>query len=403
MSKFRVLVFLFLFLLKLCNVVYGGCNITLNSDLGNPSPVYIHNGGFLAPNSSTGAISLRRSETLEIACPGNKKFVVLGNDTTEYQIFPVKCVKDTTFRATKSPWVGNLKDIRCNAPPWFTTEPTEASCSGAHTIYRIGYNIGGKFYELYEACFDEVLLRTLYVKQQLKPESRFTQPGRRPSFVEGDVFGKVKMSKAYKIENQKLRLKEILGSGMEDKYVTKSQRINRGHLAARADFPLRAQQKATFHYINTAPQWMRGNAGDWAALEDAIRRRVHAYGQTVTVYTGTNGICTLPDSSDVHRQIYLTTDQNNNRVVPVPMYFYKVVYDPTKYTAVAFISINSSYYNNTMIQKLAFCNDVCEQNPQFSWLTWRPKDGTHSFCCKYEDFVKTVRDLPELNVRGLFY
>ncbi|XP_069363658.1 uncharacterized protein [Maniola hyperantus] len=358
MSKFRVLAFLFLFLLKLCNEVYGGCNITLNSDLGNPSPVYIHNGGFLAPNSSSGAILLRRSETLEVACPGDRKFVVLGNDSTEYQIFAVKCVKDTTFRATKTPWVGTLKDIRCNAPPWFTTELTGASCSGAHRIYRIGYRIGSKFYELYEACFDEVLLRTLYVKQQLKPESKFIQTGRRSSFVEGDVFGKVKMSKAYKIENQKLRLKEILGSGMEDKYVTKSQ---------------------------------------------ALRRRVHAYGRAVTVYTGTNGICTLPDSSDVHRQVYLTTDQNNNRVVPVPMYFYKVVYDPTKQTAVAFISINSSYYNNSMIDELAFCDDVCEHNPQFSWLRWRPKDGTHSFCCNYEDFVKTIHDLPKLNVRGLFY
>ncbi|CAH2212672.1 uncharacterized protein LOC120635115 isoform X2 [Pararge aegeria] len=383
--------------------VRGSCNITLKDDLGHPSPVYIHNGGFLAPNSSTGAILLRRSETLEIACPGNKKFIVLGNDTTQYDVFTVKCVKDSTFRATKTEWVGNLKDIRCSAPPWFTTEETGAGCSRGHKMYRIGYKIGSKFHELYEACFDKHLLRTLYVKQQLKPESKFIELGRRPSFIEGDVFGQVRMSKLYKIENQKSRLREILGNGTEDKYITKAQHLNRGHLAARADFPLRAQQKATFHYINTAPQWMRGNAGDWAALEEALRRRVHAYGMPVTVYTGTAGVSTLPDAGDTYRQIYLHADENNNRIVPVPMYFYKIVYDPTKQTAATFISINSSYYNNTMIEKLQFCSDICEQNPKYAWLKWRPRDGTHSFCCQYDDFVKTVKDLPKLYVKGLFY
>lgn len=46
------------------------------------------------------------------------------------------------------------------------------------------------------------------------------------------------------------------------------QFLTRGHLAPRADFALRSHQRASFHYINAAPQWMRGNAGDWAALED---------------------------------------------------------------------------------------------------------------------------------------
>ncbi|XP_072941368.1 salivary endonuclease-like [Epargyreus clarus] len=387
-------IFVLAVLFKAVDRVGGSCNLSLKQDFGNPAPVYLRNGDFVEPNAD-GAILLRRAETLQIACPGDRKFIVLNNDTTKLDVIDVKCVSDSTFRAAKLGWVGHLKEIRCNAPPWFTVEKTSAVCYGGNNIYRVGYKILNKFHLLYEACFDRGTLTTVYVKHRLSPTSYFGQVTHRPQFIEGDLFPQVRMSQLYKAEQQRSRLDTLLGRGMGEKYVTKNSFLNRGHLAAKADFSMAAMQRATFHYINAVPQWNRGNAGDWAALEEALRRRLKTYNSSVDVYTGTHGVMSLAD-----QKLFLHTDENNNGVVPVPLYFYKVIYDPQKKLAAAFISINSPYYNASTNDALSYCDDIC---PRFSWLRWRANDATHSFCCAYSDHSAVVRALPPLDVKGLFY
>ncbi|CAH2101511.1 unnamed protein product [Euphydryas editha] len=269
MFRTRVLVFLILYVLKICDEVNGGCTLSLQKDLGDPSPVYLHNGGFLAPSNASGTILLRRSETIRVACPGDKRFIVLGKHPMEFDFFDVKCVKETTFRGVKSPWVGNFSEVTCNVVPWFTVEEV-GSCFRGYKLYRVGYKIDNAFYTTYEACFNKDLLHTAYVKHELQLKATITQPGRRPLFREGDLFGKVKMSQVY--TNQSNRIREVFGDKKLEEYVNKKQFLSRGHLAPRADFPLYPAQRASFHYVNSAPQWMRGNAGDWAALEDVSIR-----------------------------------------------------------------------------------------------------------------------------------
>ncbi|XP_046975418.1 uncharacterized protein LOC124541547 [Vanessa cardui] len=403
MCRLKVFVLLILFFTKICDEVDGVCTLSLRNDFGSPSPVYLHNGDFLAPTNTSGDITLRRSETVHVACPGNNKFIVLGKNNTNINVFVVKCVKDQMFQGTKTTWVGNFSEIKCNAPPWFTTEEI-GDCYDGYKLYKVGYEVENVFYSMYEACFNKYLLHTAYVKHQIHPKYVYSQSGgRRPGFIEGDLFGKTKMNKLYTTENQKKRVKEIFGSGKADQYITKNQYLNRGHLAPRGDFPLRAQQRASFHYINAAPQWMRGNAGDWAALEDAVRRRAIRSETLLHVYTGTLGVTTLSDETSTDKDFYLDVDENNNGILPVPLYFFKVIYDPKEKTAAAFVSINSSYYNRTMTDKLTFCNDICEQNSNYSWLKWRSNDGTHSFCCTYEEFVNKFDVLPKLKVQGLFF
>ncbi|XP_013184314.2 uncharacterized protein LOC106130098 [Amyelois transitella] len=395
----------FKYLVVFCNIltisfdnVDSACTLSLNKDFGIPSPVYLQNGEFLVPNKTSSDIYMKRSETLLVACPGDKRHVVLANNSAQSNALEAHCIINDTFRVER--WIGSFKDITCNNQPWFTAEETGQACYQGAKVYRVGYQIQKRFHSLYEACFDKEQAHTHYVRHQLSPGARITQYGTRPQFTEGNLFGKVRMAELYKAKNQKARLDAILGSDMADNYVTKKQFLTRGHLAARADFTLRAEQRASFHYINTAPQWMRGNAGDWAALEDAIRRRVDSQDSTVVVYTGTHEVLTLPDSYGKLQQIYLTADANNNPIVPVPMYFYKLVYDPAKKTAAAFVSVNSSFFNQTQVSCLSFCDDECSRH---KWLKWRSNDGTHSFCCDYENFVEKIQYLPKLDVRGIFY
>ncbi|KAI5631077.1 DNA/RNA non-specific endonuclease domain-containing protein [Phthorimaea operculella] len=128
-----------------------------------------------------------------------------------------------------------------------------------------------------------------------------------------------------------------------------------------ADFSLSAVRRATFHYVNTAPQWFRGNAGDWAALEEGLRH-----------------------------------DENNNGIVPI--YFFKLVYDPRRRLSTGFVTINSQFYNKTTNDRLTFCDDICGDK-ELPWLRWR-NDGAHSFCCDYEQFTQKVTFLPPLQVEG---
>ncbi|CAB3222632.1 unnamed protein product [Arctia plantaginis] len=388
-------------LIGLISDVKSDCVLSLNHDFGRPGPVFIRNGHFLEPDVG-GNFTFGRSETVLVACPGDRRRVILNNETSGYDVIEAHCIINSTFRVDRK--ILEFKNIRCNSQPFFTTEETNKTCARENKLYGVGYKIKNVFYPLYSACFDKNLLHTRYVGQQLSPKSIYMQTGlKRPDFVEGVLFGKIRLSAIYKLKNQKTRLDAILGNNMGDKYLSQNQALTRGHLAARADYTTSAETRATFHYVNTAPQWRRGNAGDWAALEDALRRRVQSYGSKVLVFTGAHGVMTLPDKQGRLKEIYLHTDENNNEQLPVPMYFYKLVYDPKKKTAAAFISINSSFYNKTMIDELEFCDDICAGNRQFSWLKWRSSDGTHSFCCEYNQFVKEIDYLPKLNVQGLFY
>ncbi|CAK1587873.1 unnamed protein product [Parnassius mnemosyne] len=402
MRRYNRIVQVFFLILTTFYKTDGDCVLSLKNDFGEPSPVYVKNGTFLSSTTPTGDILMRRSEKILVGCPGKNRYVVFGGDATDFEVAEVQCISDTIFRYGL--WLGEFKDIRCNAPPWFTVEPNYTECFGGRTLYKVGYQVGGEFLMLYEACFDSQLLTTLYVRHELSPANSFYQRGvRRSQFIDTGLFGKYCIARLYSTKNQRARFNDILGDRMDQRYITRNQFLTRGHLAPRVDFTLSALQRATFHYINAAPQWLRGNAGDWAALEDAVRRRAHSNGSRLVVYTGTHGVCTLADAHNEHHELFLHVDDNNNGIVPVPLYYYKVVYDPKKETAVAFVSINSPFYNRTMVDQLTFCDDICDGNRNYSWLRWRPNDGTHSFCCDYEEFVKVVEHLPKLVVRDRFY
>lgn len=47
--------------------------------------------------------------------------------------------------------------------------------------------------------------------------------------------------------------------------------LTRGHLAARSDFIYRPMQRASYNFLNVAPQWLTFNGGNWAILEEVQR------------------------------------------------------------------------------------------------------------------------------------
>ena len=110
----------------------------------------------------------------------------------------------------------------------------------------------------------------------------------------------------------------------------KNRFYSRGHLTPNADFLTRNGRKLTMVNTNIAPQWQLFNGGNWANLENAVRKYSDKERKQVFVFTGTGGTV----NNSVQKPILL-----NNRVV-VPKYFWKAICDPMNNRSVVFLAEN---------------------------------------------------------------
>jgi len=67
----------------------------------------------------------------------------------------------------------------------------------------------------------------------------------------------------------------------------KNQFCSRGHLTPNADFKDKAERELTMVNTNIAPQWQPFNGGNWAGVEDAVRKYAEANKRQLYVFTGT--------------------------------------------------------------------------------------------------------------------
>lgn len=86
-------------------------------------------------------------------------------------------------------------------------------------------------------------------------------------FSVNSFYPGVSVNLRYTQVQQKLTIAGYVGDELADKYVTSQQYLARGHLAAKTDFIYATGQRATFYFINAAPQWQPFNNGNWNWLE----------------------------------------------------------------------------------------------------------------------------------------
>jgi hypothetical protein len=201
---------------------------------------------------------------------------------------------------------------------------------------------------------------------------------------------------------QKETISGLLGSTeLGDQYIdaTSDYYLARGHLSAKADYVYGSQHRATFHFVNVAPQWQTFNGGNWEVLESSVRDYADKNKLNLEVYTGTYGVATLPNINGNETELYLYVDLNNNKAIPVPKFYWKAVYDPKSQAGVVFVGINNSYVTKPQGDYL-ICTDVCSK---LTWGEWDQKNikKDYSYCCEVDDFRSTVKYLPQFTVKGL--
>jgi hypothetical protein len=263
--------------------------------------------------------------------------------------------------------------------------------------HSIGFKVNAGFIGLMEVCYDPQRHTTLYIRFIIMQgvDSRQRNVPRQNYFKKGGFFKGLTppIESVYNCRSGQYSIfANLLGSeDLARRYIDCSSRggesLEKGHLAAYADFVYYPQQKATLYYIDTMPQWQSFNDGNWKILEERIRKYAKVQNTNLVVYAGSHKVARLRDKNNKEHPIFLTKDLNNNLAIPVPEQMYRVVYDQDMRRSIVFLGINS-IDKNPNISKRMICQDVCEQTMSFftGWNRMNASKG-YVYCCTLNDFL----------------
>ncbi|XP_017157119.1 uncharacterized protein LOC108165557 [Drosophila miranda] len=378
----------------------ASCKVDVQRDLPPPrlfQPLYLQPNTSLywLPNAN-GQLEIPSGHPIELYCRGN------FSEIAEYsESIQPKCLQGTTFELNGSKL--EFRKFTCSQSMTYTVEKLESSCGSSPSpadqshLYRVGYDIGrGRFVETMKLCHNPQTVRTHYAVHQLTPASQhFQQKVKRPKFTTAGHFEGYDMNNIYSFKNQQ----SLLGGLVNEK---ENQFLSRGHLVAKADLIYASQQRSSFNYMNTAPQWQLFNAGSWQNLEEATRRFVANAGIEVEVYTGTYGQMPFPNASAV---VHLATDTNKRQVLQVPRLFYRVLIDKVnRRRGIALVGVNSP---NAILSEIKDPNVICDPidpiEEKVPWLDWVAKankkrrllmQGGYLYVCSVSDLAGAVKELP---------
>lgn len=255
---------------------------------------------------------------------------------------------------------------------------TATRCYGTGVIIKVGFYID-PLIELYHVCYDTQRTSPIYSIHYIHGESR-AMTGRRPTnWKKGGISpATLELDEVYSLRNQTRRLTEIFGT--DHLY---REPLERGHLAAYADFSMQSWRHASNFYINAFPQWKSINNGNWGMVEAKVREHAINAGETFKVITGTYGTLELGGGGGRRIDLYAGGRSGQDRV-PVPKFSWKILYDELNRQAIGFVTLNDPYISVPR-QEVAFpCNDICEA---YGWnamsFEYSPTAG-YTICCEVE-------------------
>ncbi|XP_046749959.1 uncharacterized protein LOC124413439 [Diprion similis] len=397
----RAVVLLLIFATSII-AIQAQCSVSINGDLPAPQPLVLNVGegaGFRHPVDTSGTLSFAAGENVRLVCTGtNNKFVNL--DSTESDVLAT-CVSGSKF--TVDGVLIEFSELACSFLPWHWQRKSGNTCLGSYTDVEIGFDLGTEWITIINACHDETRLETLYTTFKLVKEIGGFQTGfPRPSWVQGIFYPGYTLATQYNRATQIATMGTLLGStdlGTQYIHATNDYFLARGHTTAKADFVYGSQHRATFYYVNQSPQWQTFNGGNWNSLENDVRNYVSNTYQDLTVYTGVYGIAQLPNVNGVLTDLYLYADAAGNRAIPVPKFFWKILYNETTQLGTAFIGVNNPYLT-TVTSDYYICSDI---SSQIQWLTWSANSVPLgiSYACTVDSLRNVVETIPSFTVKGI--
>ncbi|XP_054258889.1 uncharacterized protein LOC128983578 isoform X2 [Macrosteles quadrilineatus] len=337
-----------------------------------------------------GVIQLKKGQDIIIACPGKFNRLNVGNDL-RYTIS--QCVEGSRLM------VGGREmralDIQCVSPVTSSVRLTDRRCGQTNAaMVEIGYEIFG-WHRLISSCYIASRLTSLYsihfLNGSILAGAKRSSNG-RPYFQHGShvLYEGVNPEPLYRKQNQDRILTLLLGE-LKARYILRKTFLSRGHLAPDCDFTLGAWQAATYFYVNSAPQWQSINCGNWRRVENQIRALAIIEKIDFIVTTGTYGILKLLDANGTYKNIFMDPE---NKKLPVPNFFWKMVYNPLTSAGIVFIISNNPFLRRS---PKYVCKDVCYAH---GWTQPFETNSGHKgyvYCCSISHFRNVVEYAPDFH------
>ncbi|XP_065362077.1 uncharacterized protein LOC135955646 [Calliphora vicina] len=375
-------------------VVKGDCAFRVTGDLHDPAPLFTYHGTYewLVPTPE-GVVELKNGQYIDMYCTDS-----FANPFDNKSAITAQCLQGLYFLVNGT--IFPFSNFSCSAWPNYTARRTGRQCSGGTDLLEVGFEVQGGFLQTMDICHDEINEVTRYVHHVLNPSSSIYQRSvARPRFIEADFYAGKNVDNLYTKVQQNKTISSILGMDASPYFNdTIDVFMARGHMGAKTDFIFGSPQRATFLFVNVAPQWQSFNGGNWERVEDGVRKYVSNNSLTVDCYTGIWGIATLPDVNGTQRELYLSIDENNNGLIPVPKIYYRVVIDRATRQGIVLIGVNNPHASLQQIkEEYTVCEDIGEK---IDWLQWNKEDlhKGYSYACSVPDFLRVVKDLPVENL-----
>ncbi|XP_031621017.1 uncharacterized protein LOC116339335 [Contarinia nasturtii] len=366
------------------------CIIDVKNNLGEPQPLLLNSqtDEFRLPKLSDGKIEFSRNETIKLYCSHGFRSPFDGKES----IF-ASCVAGKQFKVDKT--VVDFSKFVCNKITEHTIRRTNDSCMDG-IIVEIGFQIQSKWLHLMRVCHNETIGATNWVHYKQLPSNRGYQKSlTRVRFSQSNFYQGLKVDELYSRNNQLETCSSILQSKTICNKLINSNGdlfLSRGHLAARSDFILYAHQLATFHYINSAPQWQSFNGGNWAVLEENLKHYIDQQNLNADIYTGTHGILQFDDRKGKSQNLYLSSNTKSKfSQIPVPKIYYKIVVTENM-AGIVFVGVNNPHASLEEIkQNYIYCENVISK---VNYIPWQEnvRKG-YMYACSIDEFLKFVPSL----------
>ncbi|CAI6360857.1 unnamed protein product [Macrosiphum euphorbiae] len=247
---------------------------------------------------------------------------------------------------------------------------TNKQCLSNYSLLKVKRNGGIVDFEI---CYDELSLKTIYVKFEIDGISlkKFVTVIIPPVSNRNINLYPENIACFYTKNHQTALFKYIYNNGDT---ITDSSFLTEGHLASNADFSENFKQLGTFFYANITPQWKSINQHAWALIESAIRSYAMDNDKKLEAYAGTHGQAMVNG-----QPLFLSGDGR----MPVASWLWKAVVDRSTGAGIAFVCSNDPFERAASPP----CGDmdVCVDGHWHAAVV-----AGWSFCCTLQQLVETV-------------
>ena len=214
---------------------------------------------------TTRVVRLTEGERVTVSCLGDKNFLKVSKLPTN----PMVCTSSSNLQLINGTEQFPYASLGCNLRNHEVLREMSKSCAnGTGTLIRNGYQFGNEFISLYDMCHDKSLALNYFSVDTVygRSANAADRKSQRPTFSQDIYYPGLNVNQLYMRANQTETLAKILGSQELAAHYIKPNTayfFSRGHLAPDADFIDADSQRASYYFMNTAPQFQTFNGGNW--------------------------------------------------------------------------------------------------------------------------------------------